>query len=221
MLKFFDDPAITTLAELQAAKELASQRASLQAADLAPGQDWCFWCEHVFYPPSLAEGHYRCHGPGCDKTYRRFRAREASLAGRCLDCNMGGGRHVPECKGQALLSAGVPQGPCLWCGGSPGDHIRGCLVVYFVRQDGLCSLCGRGLDPQIPYPQADFVTREHVFPRSKAETTLTADNLELAHKRCNEWKSDNPAPFGQPFWGVLAGVPKVEGYHQKPTGRHA
>ena len=221
-MKFFDDPAITTLAQLQVAKDLAGQRASAQAAHLAPGQAWCFWCEHAFYPYDLA-GHklWRCQTPGCEETYRRFRRREASLDGRCLDCDAWGERHSPECKGQALCEAGLPQGPCPWCGGRPGAHIKGCLVVYFVRQAGICSLCGRGLDPQVLYPAPDFVTREHVFPRSKAETTLTADNLELAHKRCNEWKSDNPAPFGQPFWGILAGLPRVEGWLRKPGDQHA
>ena len=219
-MKFFDDPAITTLAALPAAKELASQRASAQAAKLAPGEAWCFWCEHAFHPTD-PEAHRRCQGSGCDETYRRFRQLEASLAGRCLDCKTGGGRHVPECKGQVLLSAGLPQGPCPWCGGQPGNHVRGCLVVYFVRQEGVCSLCGRDLDPQISYPEPDFVNREHVFPRSQTETATSPENLELAHKRCNEWKSDNPAPFGQPFWGILQNIPKVAGYYQKPTGRHA
>jgi 5-methylcytosine-specific restriction endonuclease McrA len=218
-MKFFDDPGLTTLAQLEAAKELAGRVASAQIRNLAPGEAWCFWCERVFRPRDLQD-HNLCHGPGCDEIARRYRKVEASLAGRCLDCNTKGGRHVPECKGQALVHAGLPQGPCPWCGGGPRTHVKGCLVVYFVRQEGLCSLCGRALDPQISYPSPDSVNREHVFPRSQAETATDPSNLELAHKRCNEWKSDNPAPFGQPFWGILANVPKVAAYYQKSNGHH-
>ena len=107
---------------------------------------------------------------------------------------------------------GLPTGPCPWCGQAAGEHGRHCEVYIYVEQDGLCPICGRELVPGLRQTDPEYVNRDHVFPKSKiARGEELRGNKVLTHARCNYWKGDDPAPFGQPEWGVLRGIPHRPG----------
>jgi phytoene dehydrogenase-like protein len=59
-----------------------------------------------------------------------------------------------------------------------------------VARDGQnCHLCGR-------YVELDDITLDHVIPRVWGGTQ-GIDNLRVAHKWCNEWRSDAPLDFAK------------------------
>jgi hypothetical protein len=222
------------LAEAQEALDPAELRAQLQAlkvrADvdrrtcapiLGPAERWCLWCEQIFVPEKRKQNF--CLNYECQITRETKRLAYRRAYGGCPDCGFSFGQHTPHCKGVALEALGLPEGPCPYCQNGPGHHRDNCWIYYFVAQDGLCAVCGRELDPQVPYPNLDYITRDHLYPRSRVERDLKVKqlphNTELVHKRCNEWKGNNPAPFGQPAWGILLGVPRIRGYW--PSGYRA
>jgi 5-methylcytosine-specific restriction endonuclease McrA len=168
----------------------------------------CYYCGIEFVPRDPEQ--VGCFDRGC-RLARAEEEEERRLAtGGCPDCRGYYGRHTEVCKQIVLETIGLPQGPCPWCSGHPGRHAHGCELVRFVRQDGVCPLCGRPLDPKIAQPDPDHVNHDHIWPRSLARGEERPFNLALAHYRCNQWKGNNPAPFGQPPWGILVEVPKIE-----------
>ena len=213
------DPA-ELRAQLRALKARADAERQARIPTLGPGERWCIWCEEIFVP--LKRKQNACLNYDCQIS-REAKHQAYKLAyGGCPDCGFSFGRHNPRCKGLALEALGLPDGPCPYCQTGPGRHRDNCWVYYYVEQDGICAVCGRELDPQVPYPDLDYITRDHLYPRSRVQRDLKVkhlpNNIELVHKRCNEWKGNNPAPFGQPAWGVLVGRPHLRGYW--PSGRH-
>jgi hypothetical protein len=212
------EPAALT-AQLRALKARADAERRARVPVLGLGQGWCMWCEQIFTIEKRKQS--SCLDYECQISREAKRQAYKRAYGGCPDCGFSFGQHNPRCKGVALEAMGLPEGPCPYCQAGPGGHRDNCWIYYFVEQDGLCAVCGRELDPRVPYPEGDYITRDHLYPRSKIQQDLKVrhlpNNTELVHKRCNEWKGNNPAPFGQPAWGVLVGRPRVGGYW--PSGR--
>jgi hypothetical protein len=187
--------------------------------ELSPETERC--CVHCHQPFTPALSHCRglCPNPICI-TRRQEATRTKYLAAHgCPQCGGSLKNHVPPCDQEILQQIGLPQGPCPWCGGPPYEHLRGCQIIRFVAQKGLCPLCGRFLDPDLAYPEPDSVNRDHIKPHSRTHHCDNSQNIQLAHLRCNDWKADHASPCGQPPWGVLEDVPVVKTYQGRPRPR--
>lgn len=55
----------------------------------------------------------------------------------------------------------------------------------------ICALCGRMVDKTLPYSHPMSATVDHLIPISKGGHPSDITNLQLAHKICNQVKSDN------------------------------
>jgi len=213
------DPRDLT-AQLRALKAQADAERRARVPVLGPDERWCMWCEQVFVPQKRKQN--SCLNYDCQLSREAKRQAYKRSFGGCPDCGFSFGQHNSHCKSVALEAMGFPDGPCPYCAGYPGHHHENCEIYYLVAQDRLCAVCGRDLDPQVPYPHGDYITRDHLYPRSKIQRDLKRpylpNNIELVHKRCNEWKGNKIAPFGQPAWGILVGRTRVNGYW--PSGRN-
>ena len=208
-----------TSAELLATAEEGLEVELLIDPELSLATERC--CEHCHQPfiPLLSHCRGLCPSPVCI-TRRQEATRAKYLATHgCAQCGGSLKNHLPPCDLEILQQLGLPQGPCPWCGSPPYEHLHSCQVSRFIQQKGLCPLCGRGLDPNITYPEPDFVNRDHIKPHSRTRHHDNSQNIQLAHLRCNDWKADNPSPCGQPPWGVLENVPVVETYRVRPRPR--
>jgi hypothetical protein len=210
---FLEEAAFFGLAEEVLADEIPAD------AELSGETERC--CEYCHQPfiPALSHCRGLCPNPVCI-TRRQEATRVKYLATHgCPQCGGSMKNHLPPCDLEILQQIGLPQGPCPWCGSPPYEHTRACQVNRFITQEGLCPLCGRLLDPTIPYPDPDFVNRDHIKPYKNTRHRDNSQNIQLAHKRCNDWKADNPSPCSQPPWGVLENVPVVETYQRRPRRR--
>lgn len=104
-----------------------------------------------------------------------------------------------------------PPGPCLNCGkmlrqAGPSALCTPCrrrlkrgidisaadrLAIY--ERDGwICGFCSESVDPTIKNPKPWAATLDHIIPRSKGGSD-DADNLRLAHRYCNNVRSNKDA----------------------------
>jgi 5-methylcytosine-specific restriction endonuclease McrA len=61
----------------------------------------------------------------------------------------------------------------------------------YERDGWICGLCNRPVDPALQYPDPWSATLDHIIPLSPVyRGTHTRDNVQLAHKDCNERKGD-------------------------------
>ena len=180
----------------------------------------CLACGQVFVPQRA--DHQLCPTGECGVSERERQIVLKKLNGRCIDCGRkAADGHSSHCRQEILEIWGLPEGPCPWCASAAGQHTARCELRAYAEQDGLCPICGRELDPHLPEGEPDWINRDHVFPRSLLSGKVLLQNKSLVHYRCNLWKADDPAPFGQPAWGVLRGIPYA---HTKPAmpghGKH-
>lgn len=54
----------------------------------------------------------------------------------------------------------------------------------------LCGICGQPVDLSLKAPHPLSATIDHIIPVSKGGHPSDLDNLQLAHRWCNQWKSD-------------------------------
>lgn len=66
-------------------------------------------------------------------------------------------------------------------GDRSGSSRRNQLERVYTRDDGICYLCKR----HVP---RELASRDHVVDLSEGGSRED-DNVKLAHKKCNEWKS--------------------------------
>lgn len=73
---------------------------------------------------------------------------------------------------------------------------RGEVIVHlevFEADDWICQLCFRPVNRRLRQPNWWCATLDHIIPLSMGGTH-TRDNVQLAHKRCNEAKGCQLAP---------------------------
>ena len=80
----------------------------------------------------------------------------------------------------------------------PVRHItcqrRRAVRAELIERDGTgCWLCGDPIDLGLHYEDPMSIFIDHVLPRSRGGRNLLP-NLRLAHRRCNEQRSDALAP---------------------------
>jgi len=70
-------------------------------------------------------------------------------------------------------------------------------LVVFERDNWLCGICGNIINRRLHHPAWACATIDHVVPISKAlelgwpvNMIHTYDNVQAAHRRCNELKSN-------------------------------
>lgn len=61
-------------------------------------------------------------------------------------------------------------------------------AVVFDRDEGVCQLCGRLVDPGIPWPEPWSPTLDHTIPVCDPTSTHSYSNTVLAHWDCNRRK---------------------------------
>jgi hypothetical protein len=59
------------------------------------------------------------------------------------------------------------------------------------RDGWICQLCGETIDQRIPFPHPLSPTADHCLPRVAGGPGI-ADNLQIAHKLCNELRDQDP-----------------------------
>lgn len=57
------------------------------------------------------------------------------------------------------------------------------------RDNWVCQLCGKKIDPQFIDPHPKAATVDHIVPKSQGGTHY-ADNLQAAHYGCNQAKQN-------------------------------
>jgi len=73
--------------------------------------------------------------------------------------------------------------------GGVGDTIR--RVVLGNRDDWVCGICRKSIDPSLRHPDLESGSIDHVIPLGpKHGGTHTWDNVQIAHYRCNIRKKD-------------------------------
>ncbi len=77
-----------------------------------------------------------------------------------------------------------------------GDSID--RLAIYERDGWICGLCGKPVNKHLRHPDWRAATLDHVIPLSVAiaagwppAVAHSPDNLQLAHKRCNELKSND------------------------------
>lgn len=76
----------------------------------------------------------------------------------------------------------------------PATLRRRHLAVVAEHDAGVCQLCGTPVDLDIAVPDPWAATLDHIVARTRGGSDHP-DNLQLAHKRCNEQKADDlPQP---------------------------
>lgn len=61
---------------------------------------------------------------------------------------------------------------------------------YILKTQTVCGICGAPVDPTYQAPHPLSATVDHIIPVSKGGHPSSLDNLQLAHRWCNRWKSD-------------------------------
>lgn len=59
-----------------------------------------------------------------------------------------------------------------------------------LRTQEICGICGKPVDKKIPPPHPLSPTVDHIIPVAKGGDPSALENLQLAHRWCNRWKSD-------------------------------
>lgn len=59
-----------------------------------------------------------------------------------------------------------------------------------LKTQTVCGICGAPVDPAYKAPHPLSATVDHIIPVSKGGHPSSPDNLQLAHRWCNRWKSD-------------------------------
>lgn len=83
----------------------------------------------------------------------------------------------------------------LYCGPRCADRARSLRdrIRIMVRDRGICQLCGTPVDITRSPNDPDGPTMDHKVARAvKPGRRRGQDQVWLAHKRCNEWRSDMP-----------------------------
>lgn len=60
-----------------------------------------------------------------------------------------------------------------------------------IKKYDVCALCGKPVDKRLKFPHPMSATVDHIIPVSKGGHPFDEDNLQLAHNKCNRFKSDN------------------------------
>lgn len=60
--------------------------------------------------------------------------------------------------------------------------------VVYARDQGLCHICGNGVDRSVPWPEPMSATMDHIIPVADPASTHSYDNMALAHWNCNQRK---------------------------------
>lgn len=90
-------------------------------------------------------------------------------------------------------------GALLWNGwktrrkaiGLPCGERKTPSVADLVLRDGLdCHICGAPIDYTIRWNDRAALTVDHVIPVSDPRSFHAMENLKLAHRSCNLWRSD-------------------------------
>lgn len=77
------------------------------------------------------------------------------------------------------------------------DHTGTQRVLYeknrrrILMSQDICALCGRMVDKTLPYSNPMSATVDHKIPISKGGHPSSIENLQLAHRMCNQIKKDN------------------------------
>lgn len=59
-----------------------------------------------------------------------------------------------------------------------------------LAMDVPCNICGRPIDPTIPWPDPWSAEVDEVIPVSRGGSPTDLRNLAKVHRRCNQMKSD-------------------------------
>lgn len=82
---------------------------------------------------------------------------------------------------------------CPICGNKNGKpDLSITLTKLYMRDNGICSLCGKHIDFDCDSNSNDYPSIDHIIPIAKGGTH-TWDNVQLACRYCNTLKSDRTA----------------------------
>ena len=65
-------------------------------------------------------------------------------------------------------------------------------VTVWERDNGICGICGKPVDPTLPWPEKFSMTLDHVVPLARGGEHSYA-NAQIAHAICNSRKNDRLA----------------------------
>lgn len=70
------------------------------------------------------------------------------------------------------------------------DKQKAKLIKYAKSNGAVCAICNQPIDMELKYPNPYSATVDHIIPLAKGGHPSDADNLQIAHMRCNRLKSD-------------------------------
>lgn len=82
-----------------------------------------------------------------------------------------------------------PKRRAIYAQGEQINHLE-----IFERDAWICQLCLRPVDRRVRYPSWWCATIDHIVPLSLMGTH-TKENVQLAHRRCNETKGNRLGPL--------------------------
>ena len=133
-------------------------------------------CTRPVHARSLCGAHYEHDRVGAPTPGHRL----------CADC---GGTFQPRDRQQRFCSAR--------CSNHYRDSRRQRahrkhFDAVWARDEGICGICGTGVDPSLAFPHRMSATLDHITPRAHSGSDDPA-NLRIAHLTCNASRQDRVA----------------------------